>query len=65
MAVKHTSEIKFQIGLDENRVPEEISWTAKEGGIEHMSFQGNYALCLGSIKTKILCGWIYGRKTCL
>ena len=37
MAVKHTSEIKFQIGLDENRVPEEISWTAKEGGIEDMN----------------------------
>ncbi len=37
MAVKHTSEIKFQIGLDENRVPEEISWTAKEGGIENMT----------------------------
>ena len=37
MAVKHTSEIKFQIGLDENRVPEEISWTAKEGGIEDMT----------------------------
>ena len=37
MAVKHTSEINFQIGLDENRVPEEISWTAKEGGIENMT----------------------------
>jgi gliding motility-associated protein GldC len=37
MAVKHTSDIKFTIGLDENRVPEEISWTAKEGGIEQMA----------------------------
>ena len=33
MAVKHTSEVKFKIGLDENKVPEEISWTAKDGGI--------------------------------
>ena len=27
MAVKHTSEVNFNIGLDENKVPEEISWT--------------------------------------
>ena len=33
MAVKHTSEVNFKIGLDENKVPEEISWTAKDGGI--------------------------------
>lgn len=33
MAVKHTSEIKFTVGLDENRVPEEISWNAQDGGI--------------------------------
>ena len=35
MAVKHTSDIKFKIGLDENKVPEEISWTAKDGGIDN------------------------------
>jgi gliding motility-associated protein GldC len=34
MAVKHTSEVKFKIGLDENKVPEEISWTAIDGGID-------------------------------
>ena len=33
MAVKHTSEIKFTVGLDENKVPEEISWNAQDGGI--------------------------------
>jgi gliding motility-associated protein GldC len=33
MAVKHNSEVKFKIGLDENKVPEEISWTAIDGGI--------------------------------
>ena len=37
MAVKHNSDIKFKIGLDENRVPEEISWTAKEGGITNLA----------------------------
>lgn len=34
MAVKHISEIKFKVGLDENKVPEEISWTAADGGIK-------------------------------
>lgn len=33
MAVKHTSEIKFTVGLDENKVPEEISWNAQDGGV--------------------------------
>jgi gliding motility-associated protein GldC len=35
MAVKHTSDITITVGLDENRIPEEISWTAKDGGIEN------------------------------
>ncbi|TXD54150.1 MULTISPECIES: gliding motility protein GldC [unclassified Polaribacter] len=35
MAVKHNSEIRFKIGLDENKVPEEISWTAIDGGIDN------------------------------
>jgi gliding motility-associated protein GldC len=29
-----TSEIKFEITLDDNKVPESLSWTAKDGGIE-------------------------------
>ncbi|WP_318309719.1 gliding motility protein GldC [Flagellimonas crocea] len=33
MAVKHTSEIKLKVGLDENRVPEELKWSAEDGGI--------------------------------
>lgn len=35
MAIKHTSEIKFKVGLDENKVPETIFWTAEDGGIEN------------------------------
>lgn len=35
MAVKHNSEVKFNIGLDENKVPEVISWSAKDGGIDN------------------------------
>ena len=29
-----TSEIKFNIELDENRVPEKLSWSAKDGGVD-------------------------------
>lgn len=28
-----TSEIKFLINLDENRVPEKLQWTAQDGGV--------------------------------
>lgn len=35
MAVEHTSEIKLTVGLDENRVPEELNWSAQDGGIEN------------------------------
>lgn len=30
---KINSEIKFNIELDENRVPEKLSWTAHDGGV--------------------------------
>ncbi|MBW8200167.1 gliding motility protein GldC [Muricauda oceani] len=33
MAVEHTSEITLKVGLDENRVPEELTWSAQDGGI--------------------------------
>ena len=32
---KTTSEIKFNIELDENKVPETLLWTAKDGGVEN------------------------------
>lgn len=35
MAVKHTSEIILTVGLDENRVPEELNWSAEDGGIDN------------------------------
>ncbi|MEO8517439.1 MAG: gliding motility protein GldC [Flavobacterium sp.] len=34
MANTITSEIKFIVELDENRVPEKLSWTAQDGGID-------------------------------
>jgi len=33
MAVKHTSEIKLNVELDENKIPETIHWTAEDGGV--------------------------------
>jgi gliding motility-associated protein GldC len=35
MAVEHTSKIEFKVGLDENKVPEKLHWTAEEGGISN------------------------------
>lgn len=37
MAIKHVSEIKFTVSLDENKVPENIFWTAEDGGIYNES----------------------------
>ena len=31
----HTSEIKFTVGLDENKIPEKLAWDAQDGGIEN------------------------------
>ena len=31
------SEIKFTVELDENKIPEKLSWDAKEGGITNES----------------------------
>ena len=35
MAVKDTSKIEFIIGLDENKVPETINWSADDGSIKN------------------------------
>lgn len=34
MPDKITSEIKFLVELDENRVPEKLMWTAQDGGVD-------------------------------
>ena len=34
MANNITSEIKFLVELDENRVPEKLAWSAQDGGVE-------------------------------
>lgn len=35
MAVVHTSEIRVTVGLDENRVPESLQWSAEDGDINN------------------------------
>lgn len=34
MSKKHVSDIKIQVELDENRVPEKLCWSAKDGGVD-------------------------------
>ncbi len=35
MTIKHTSEIRLNISLDENKIPETIHWTAEDGGVSN------------------------------
>tara|TARA_R110002073_G_scaffold89852_1_gene212408 strand:+ start:32467 stop:32805 length:339 start_codon:yes stop_codon:yes gene_type:complete len=37
MAIEHTSKIEFTVELDENKIPENIQWTAEDGGIKDES----------------------------
>ncbi len=36
MSKKNTSEITIKVALDENRIPEEIHWSAQDGGVDNM-----------------------------
>jgi len=36
MSIKHKSEINIKVGLDENKVPEELFWSADDGDIKDM-----------------------------
>ncbi len=31
----HTSEIKINVSLDENKIPEKMKWTAEDGGVDN------------------------------
>lgn len=35
MANTTTSEIKFLVELDDNRIPERLTWTAQDGGVDN------------------------------
>ncbi len=51
MTVKHKSEINIKVGLDENKVPEEIFWSADDGDIENMEAKSAF-LSLWDSKNK-------------
>ena len=50
MAVTSKSKIEFIIGLDENKIPEELNWSADDGNIkenekkEHVLYDLKYVL---------------------
>ncbi len=35
MAITKKSEIKIEVGLDENKIPEFLRWTAADGGVNN------------------------------
>ncbi len=35
MADLHISEITLRVGLDDNRVPEKLNWSAQDGGVDN------------------------------
>ena len=43
MAIKKNTDIKIQVGLDENNIPEQMQWSAEDGGIKD---QGTKAMLL-------------------
>ncbi len=51
MAIKHTSEVKFTIHLDENKIPEALEWSAEDGGIEQQETKA-FLLSVWDSKTK-------------
>ena len=63
MAIAHTSKIEFTVELDENKIPESISWKAEDGGIDNESSKA-IMLSVWDHKKKDTCEWIFGLKTC-
>jgi len=35
MASTHNSKIQITVGLDDNRIPEKLHWTAEDGGVSN------------------------------
>lgn len=35
MSKKHTSKIELNVELDHNRIPEKLTWTAQDGGVNN------------------------------
>jgi len=54
MAVKHTSKIEFIVGLDENKVPEKLNWTAEDSDIKNKESKALMISVWDSVKQETL-----------
>ncbi len=52
MAIKHKSEIKIRVGLDENRVPETILWSSDDGNIEDKEVKATFLSVWDSVESE-------------
>ncbi len=57
-----TTNITVEIELDENHVPEKMTWNAPDGWIKSRKKQKQLWLPFGMIKQKRLCASICGQK---
>lgn len=57
-----TTNITVEIELDENHVPEKMTWNAPDGGISHEETKAMLLSVFGMIKQKKLCASICGQK---
>ena len=61
MAKAHTSKIELNVELDENRIPEKLSWTAQDGGISNADAKAIF-LSVWDSKAKESLGIVEGRR---
>ena len=54
MAVTSKSKIEFIIGLDENKIPEELNWSADDGNIKN-----------SEVKAMLISVWDHNKKDTL
>ncbi len=64
MSNSNTSEIKFTVELDKNKIPESLKWTAQDGGVQDEAAKA-IMLSIWDSERKNRFELIYGLKTCL
>ena len=52
MTTNKKTQITIDINLDENKIPEKISWSAKDGGISKNGIKGHITFILGFRKSR-------------
>lgn len=61
MSKLHTSDINLTVELDENRIPEKLKWTAKDGGVDNEEAKAMLLIYLGRQQQETL-RIVYGQK---